>query len=181
MPNLINRVVSSEYESLFVGELDTLLLQPVGLSVEQSNAFRGKLHESGLRMTVVRGALARRIFEARGLSGLDAMFEGPSAVVMADSDDVECVAITASRVVEAWRKETKAELPAVKGGLMDGEVLNADQAAKLAKLPTKPDLQSRISGQIIGPASRLSSQFIAGGARIAGAIKTHIKNLEGEG
>jgi large subunit ribosomal protein L10 len=182
MPNLINREVSREYESVFTDELDTLFLQPVGLSVEDVNAFRGKLAEAGLRLTLVKGSLARRAMEASGLTDVSSFFEGPAAVVQVEEGaEVEGVAITAARVVEAWAKETGNELPAVKGGVMDGEILGGSAAASLAKLPTKADLQARLVAQILSPAASISGQLIAGGGQIAGAIKTRIENLEGEG
>jgi large subunit ribosomal protein L10 len=181
MPNLINVAIRREYEDALTGELDTLFLQPVGMSVEDVNAFRGKLGEANLRMHLLRGSLAQAVLKDNGFDGLDGVFAGPAALVVAESDDVEGVAITASRVVEAWLKDTGNELPAVKGGVMDGMVLNEAQAAALAKLPTKADLQSRISGQITGPAATLSAQFTAPASRIAGAIKSHIDKLEDEG
>jgi len=178
MPNLINEAIRSEYEKSFSEDLDTLFLQPVGMTVEDVNAFRGKLGEANLRMHLLRGSLALATLKGCGLEGLDSVFAGPAALIVAESDDVEGVAITASRVVEAWQKETGNELPAVKGGVMEGVVLDQAQASALAKLPTKVDLQSRISGQIIGPAARLSAQFTAPASRIAGAIKSHIEKLE---
>ncbi|RKY22631.1 MAG: 50S ribosomal protein L10 [Planctomycetota bacterium] len=182
MPNLINREVSREYESVLIEDLDTLVLQPVGMTVEDVNAFRGKLSEAGLRMRLVKGSLARRIMESRGLSGLDDLFDGPAAVVEPEQREIEVegVAITAARVVEAWLKESGGELPQVKGGVMDGEVLDGSAAARLAKLPTKPEMQSILAGQIVGPARTLSAQFTAPGAALAGALKTRIESLEDE-
>lgn len=181
MPNLINEAIRREYEEAFSEDLDTLFLQPVGMTVEDVNAFRGKLGEAKLRMHVLRGSLARSALKSNGLDGLDGVFAGPAALVVAESDGVDGVAITASRVVDAWKKATGNELPAVKGGVMEGRVLDEAQAAALAELPTKPELQSRLSGQIIGPAARLSAQFTAPATRIAGAIKSHIDKLEAEG
>jgi large subunit ribosomal protein L10 len=180
MPNLINEAITAEYEAVFGDELDTLVLQPVGMSVEEVNAFRGKLGDAGLRMLVVKSSLARRAFAARGLAA-DELFDGPSACVLPTVDDIEVVAITAARVVAAWHKETGKDMPAVKGGVLDGEVIASGRAAGLSKLPTKPDLQARISGQLLAPASRLSSQLRAAGGRIAGCIQTRITNLEDAG
>jgi large subunit ribosomal protein L10 len=181
MPNLINEAIRREYEEAFSGDLDTLFLQPVGMSVQDVNAFRGKLGEAQLRMSLLKGSLAQAAMTSNGLEGLDDLFAGPAALIFAESDDVEAVAIAASRVVEAWKKDTGNKLPVIKGGVMDGLVLDEAQAVALAKLPTKPELQSILSGQIIGPAAKLSSQFKAPAARIAGAIKSHIEKLEGEG
>lgn len=181
MPNLVNRAITTEYETAFEGELDTLVVQPVGLAVEDANAFRARLGEVNLRMRLVRGSLAKRVLEAHGLSGVDDFFDGPAAFIVADGEEVEAAAVAASRVVLAWRKETGNDLPEVKGGVMDGGVLDAGAATGLAQLPTKADLHARLSAQITGPAARISGQLIAGGGRIAGAIKSHIDKLEQAG
>ena len=181
MPNLVNRAITTEYEVAFEGDVDALVVQPIGLTVQEVNAFRTKLGESQLRMRLVKGSLAKRILEANGLQSVDGFFDGPAAFITAGSDEVEAAAVAASRVIEAWRKETGNDLPEVKGGVMDGGVLDSEQAVGLAKLPTKSDIQSRISSQIIGPAATLSGQLIAGGGKIAGAIQSHIEKLEQQG
>ena len=178
MPNIVNEAIAADYDTFLDGEVDTLVVQPVGMEVESNNAFRTKLAEANLAMRVVKGSLARRALEAKGLSGVESLFEGSAALIYPIADDVDGVAITASRVIEAWRKETGSELPEVKGGLMDGLTLDAPAAEKLAKLPTKQDLQARIVGQILGPARNLAGQIKGPGGKIAGAVKSHIEKLE---
>jgi large subunit ribosomal protein L10 len=189
MPNLVNESITAEYEGTLKGDLDALFVQPVGLSVEDVNVFRGKLDEANLQMRLLKGSLARRILEAEGLTDVAPLFDGPAAVIssghfgtpQAEAAEVDCVAITASRVIAAWRRETKNALPEVKGGIMEGEVLDGTRATALAKLPTKEALQATVSGQITSPGSTLSAQLIAAGGRIAGAIKSHIEKLEEAG
>ena len=177
MTNVLNASIHKEYEELLAGNLDALFVQPLGLSVAESNAFRNRLAEANLRMLVLKGSLARRVLEARGLSNLGPVFAGPAAVITSEpGKPVDCVAIAASKVVAAWRKKTSNELPAIKGGVLDGLLLDVPAATRLAKMPGKKEIQSRIAGQIVAPGRRLSSQIIAGGARIAGAIAAHIDN-----
>ena len=180
MPNIVNRAITAEYEELFTSELDALMVQPVGLSVADANAFRGMLAQSNLRMQVVKSTLALRVLKSRGFDVDASIFAGPSALILADGQ-VEGAAVAASRAIEAWRKKSGKDLPAVKGGVMDGMILGPGQAESLAKLPTKAEVQSKLLGQILSPASKLSSQLVSGGRKIAGAIKTHIEKLEGNG
>lgn len=183
MPNLVNESITAEYGELVSEQLDALFVQPVGLTVEDVNAFRGKLAESSLRMQLVKGSLAKRVLVDRGFSDFDPLFEGPAALILAENGDgdVDSAAIAGSRVLEAWRKETGNPLPEIKGGIMDGDVLDQSQAKALAKLPTKADMQSILVGQILGPGRSLSGQMIAGGSRIAGAIASHVEKLEQDG
>jgi len=179
MPNTLNVAIHKEYEELLGGNLDALFVQPLGLSVADDGAFRVKLAESKLRMQVLKGALAQRVLEARGLSNLGPIFAGPAAVIVGERGaNVDCAAIAASKVVSAWRKAKSAELPVIKGGVLEGSVLGAADAIRLEKMPGKREVQARIAAQILAPGARLNSQIRAAGGRIAGAIKTHIDNLE---
>ena len=48
-------------------------------------------------------------------------------------------------------------------------------------MPGRAELQSLIVGQILGPGRKLAAQIIGPGGSIAGAVKTHIENLEKAG
>jgi large subunit ribosomal protein L10 len=179
MPNVVNLAIHAEYERLFAGTVDGLFVQPLGLSVDDVDAFREKLAASRLRMQVLKGSLAQRVLVARGLSNLEEVFQGPAAIIVAQEGQVvDCAAIVASRTLAAWRKESGKELPAIKGGVLEGQVLDRKAALGLEKMPDKRELQARIAGQIVAPGRRLASQLQAGGARLAGALQTHITNLE---
>lgn len=179
MPNVMNVAIHAEYEKLFAGPLDGLFVQPLGLSVEDVDDFRDRLARSKLRMQVLKGSLARRALEARGFTQAAAVFTGPVAFIgPAEGQTVDCAAIAAGKALQAWLKDSGKELPALKGGMLDGQFLDKKSAAGLHSMPTKRDLQARIVGQILGPARRLAAQLPAAGGRVAGAIKTHITNLE---
>ena len=179
MPNIVNVAIHAEYEKLFAGTIDGLFVQPLGLSVDDVDAFREKLAAGKLRMQVLKGSVAQRVLAARGLTNLEAVFQGPAAIILAqEGAGVDCAAIAASRTLAAWLKESGKELPALKGGVLEGQLLDRKAAAGLAKMPDKRELQARIAGQILAPGRRLASQLQAGGARLAGAVKAHITNLE---
>jgi large subunit ribosomal protein L10 len=179
MPNILNVTIHKEYEALLGGNLDALFVQPLGMTVAADGAFRGKLAESNLRMQVLKGALALRVLEARGLSNVGPIFAGPVAVIVAEpGKGVDSAAVAASKVVSAWRKAKSAEFPVIKGGLLEGSVLGAAEAVRLEKMPGKREVQARIAAQILAPGARLNSQIRAAGGRIAGALKAHIENLE---
>jgi len=179
MPNVINVAIHAEYERLFAGTVDGIFVQPLGMTVADVDAFREKLAENRLSMHVLKGSLARRVLEARGLSNVAPFFEGPAAFIgPAAGQSVDAAAISASKLLAEWRKASGQELPALKGGVLAGQVLDGRAAAGLEKMPGKRELQARIAGQILGPGRRLAAQLPAAGGRLAGALKTHITNLE---
>jgi large subunit ribosomal protein L10 len=133
-------------------------------------------------MQLLKGSLARRVLEAQGLSGLDTIFDGPAAVILPDAGvDVDAATIAAAKAVVRWKKDAGQELPAIKGGVLEGEFLDADAATALEKLPGRAELLSILVGQIVGPARKLAAQLTAPAGRIAGAIKKHIENQEQSG
>ena len=179
MPNTLNIAIEAEYQRLFGEHADALVVQPIGMTVADANAFRTRLSEHKLRMQVLRGALAQRVLEARGLSNTGPLFAGPSAFIVADGVPGSAdSAISAAKVVSEWRKKTGSEFPAVKGGLLEGKVLDAATAQQLAKMPGRREILAMVAGQIVAPGRRLAGQLVAGGGRIAGALKTRITQLE---
>ena len=178
MPNTLNVAIEAEYTRLFGEHADALVVQAVGMSVADSNAFRTRLAEHKLRMQVLRGSLAQRVLEARGLSNVGPLFAGPAAFIVAEGQSSADAAIAAAKVVSEWRKKTGSEFPAVKGGLLEGKVLDAATAQQLARMPGRREILAMVAGQIVAPGRRLAGQLVAGGGRLAGALKTRIEQLE---
>ena len=94
------------------------------------------------------------------------------------AQDADEAAIVAAKVVAAWRKASGSALPAIKGGLLEGSVLDRETAQRLEKMPGRRELQARIAGQIVAPARRLASVLGAAGGALAGAIRARIEQLE---
>jgi large subunit ribosomal protein L10 len=182
MPNIVKDAIRKEYDTLLPEGLEALFVQPVGMSVADTHAFRSRLAESRLRMRVLKNSLARQALAERGLEATGFLFEGSAAVIVPMQDaEVDAPAITAAKVVAAWWKDSGTTWPEVKGGVMEGTLLDAAQAAELRKLPGKAELLSILSGQIQATGRRLASQFTAAGGRLAGALKMHVENLQEAG
>src|SRR5438067_9135501 len=57
------------------------VINPRGINAIKNNLIRRRLHEKGVRMTVVKNSLARRATAQTPLAGFDKLLDGPSAVV----------------------------------------------------------------------------------------------------
>src|SRR4051794_2316173 len=58
------------------------VINPRGIGAIKNNLIRRRLHEKGLKMTVVKNTLARRaVADGSKLKGFDKLLDGPSAVV----------------------------------------------------------------------------------------------------
>lgn len=118
-----------------------------GLKVTDLQTLRGNLRPSGGEFHVAKNTLTRIAASSAGVSGLDALLEGPSALVFAFEDPVQ----TAKAVSDFVRS---SRILSVKGGVMgDREVTAADVEA-IATLPSREELQAKFLGMLISPLAR---------------------------
>ena len=85
----------------------------------------------------------------------------------------------AEKAVDALVKKLKKT--AIKGGLLEGEVLDASQALALADLPDRDTLRAQMLGVISGPARGLACVINAVPAATARVIQAHADELEKAG
>jgi large subunit ribosomal protein L10 len=60
----------------------------------------------------------------------------------------------------------------VKGAFLDGAALDAKEAEKLSKMPTRAELLCQVAGLVQSPARRLAGMIGSPAQRIAGCIET---------
>ncbi|HEY6102814.1 MAG TPA: 50S ribosomal protein L10 [bacterium] len=116
-----------------------------GLTVGEIGTLRAKLREAGAEYRVVKNTLLQRAAAALGIAGLDSYLEGPTAVAISRDDPVA----PAKALQEFIRQMRKLE---VKGALVEGRVLDAEQVKNLADLPGKAQMRARVLGTLQGPA-----------------------------
>lgn len=136
-----------------------------GLDVVALANLRGQLRPSGVTFRVVKNTLTRIAAERAGVKGLEPLLEGPTAIAFAKTDDI---AAAAKALADAART---TRILTIKGALVDGQMLSADQVGDLASLPTKPVLQGTLAGAIQGPLSN----FVG---LLNGAISNIVYTLE---
>src|ERR1043166_6255858 len=107
-------------ETLFVADYR-------GLTMPQSDALRGRLIESGARLSVVKNTLTRRAAEAAGTDALLALLDGPTAIAFIEAEG-DMVAV-AKALADAAR-ETR--VLAIRGGVMQGREIPASSVEDLA-------------------------------------------------
>ena len=84
-----------------------------GLTVEQVTTLRRRLRPVGGRYQVVKNTLLKRALAANQSPDLGDMLEGPTAVLFAEGDPVE-----ATKILTAFVKELRKDLPLIKGGFL---------------------------------------------------------------
>ena len=118
-----------------------------GLKVADLQTFRGSLRSSGGEVHVAKNTLTRIAASDAGMSGLDGLLEGPSALVFAFEDPVQ----TAKAVSDFVRV---SRILTVKGGVMEGRAVSAADVEAIATLPSREELHARLLGMLVSPMAR---------------------------
>jgi large subunit ribosomal protein L10 len=146
-----------------------------GLSVTEIDELRTKLLEHGARFSVVKNTLTRRAAESAGVDALLALLEGPTAIAFLETDG-DPVA-----VAKALDDAAKAEVLVIKGGLLDGAEIAADDVKQLAKLPPTDTLRAQLVGALAGSLTTVVGLFAAPMRDLVGVIDARIRQLEEQG
>ena len=136
------------------GAAATLLTHYRGLSVTELAELRAKLREANAEMKVVKNTLTRRAAEAAGIEGLDEMLEGTISLVLCSEDPVG-----PAKALKAFAKDHPDLV--LRGGYLDGEVLDAEEALKLADLESREELLARLAGLMQGALSGTARLLLA--------------------
>jgi large subunit ribosomal protein L10 len=152
---------------------DTLIVADYrGLTMPQIDDLRSKLLDQGARFTIVKNTLTRRAAEDAGAAALLALLEGPTAIAFLESDG-DPVAV-AKALADAAR-ETR--VLAVRGGLLEGRPMSADEVESLAKLPPVDVLRAQVLGAVTGPLTTIVGLFTAPLQNLVGLIDARIEQL----
>jgi large subunit ribosomal protein L10 len=146
-----------------------------GLTVTQIGELRGKLLEHGARFSVVKNTLTKRAAESAGVKPLLAMLEGPTAIAFLESGG-DPVA-----VAKALEDAVKANVLTLKGGLLEGSEVSADDVRQLAKLPPTEMLRAQLVGAVAGPVTMIVGLFTAPLRDLVGVLGARIAQLEEQG
>jgi large subunit ribosomal protein L10 len=141
-----------------------LLTDYRGLSVTEITELRRSLREGGARFAVIKNTLMRRALEGTDAADLESLFEGPSAVAFVDADPV-----AAAKSVTAAAK--KFPTLVLKGGFVEGRVLDADQAKALADLDSRDVMLSKLAGMMKSEIARAAAAFQATQARFLSLLE----------
>jgi len=156
---------------------DTLIVADYrGLTMPQIDDLRGKLLEHGAKFTVVKNTLTRRAAKDAGADALLTLLEGPSAIAFIEADG-DMVAVAKALADSA--RDTK--VLAIRGGILAGREISADDVDELSKLPPLEILRGQVIGAVIAPLNQLVALVNAPLQNLYGLIEARIEQLGGEG
>ncbi|MEU1277587.1 50S ribosomal protein L10 [Streptomyces sp. NPDC005805] len=125
-----------------------------GLTVAQLKELRRSLGEN-TQYAVVKNTLTKIAAREAGIDSLeDQLFAGPTAVAFVTGDPVE-----SAKGLRDFAKDNPNLI--IKGGVLEGKALSADDIKKLADLESREVLLSKLAGAMKGKQSQTAALFQA--------------------
>jgi large subunit ribosomal protein L10 len=115
-----------------------------GLNVLELEALRDGLRKTNAEYRVVKNTLLEIAAAEAGIEGLEAYLAGPTAIAIGHYDPVA----PAKAIQEFIRQHRKLD---VKGGIVEGRVVDAATIRALADLPGRPELIGGVVGGVQSP------------------------------
>ena len=173
MPNIINKLIVKELSDAFESAEGMVICSVQGLTVEETEVLRDSLAEHGVRLRMVRNRLAKIALKDRGIEPPKDMLVGNIACAWGSPE----AAINAAKVLHKSpaRKEGKVTF---RGGLFEGELLDAKEATGLAALPGKDELRGMMVGLLAAPARNLVGLLAAPGGSLARVLQARVDKGE---
>ena len=141
-----------------------VLVEYTGVTMKNMDNIRAKIRETDGEFHVLKNTLARRAFADNGMDFPQEYLLNSTAVSFAFSDP----ASTAKALSEATKGN---EFVKVKGGFMDGQVLDAAQVKALASMPPLPVVRAQLLGVLQAPAGKLVRTIAEPARGLAAVIK----------
>lgn len=139
----------AEYAEKFGKAKSIVLVDYRGLNVAEDTSMRNELRKANVEYKVVKNRLILRAFVNAGYQGFDSVLEGPTAIAVSYDDAVAPAKI----IVDNVKKTNKI---AVKGGVVEGKIMDAQGVTKVASIPAKPMLVAQLLGMLQSPVRGLA-------------------------
>jgi large subunit ribosomal protein L10 len=156
----------AEIVESFNGSAGAVLTEYRGLTVKQLQELRRSLGANA-SYAVVKNTLAKLAAKDAGIDGFDDLLTGPTAIAFINGDVVE-----AAKGLRDFARANPALI--IKGGVLDGQPLDASEVAKLADLESREVLLGKMAGAMLASLSQAVYLFnapLAQVARLAGALE----------
>ena len=146
--NIKKEEVSKLAEKIKEAKL-VLLTDYRGISVEDVTKLRSDIRNANAEYKVIKNNITKRALAECGIEGLEDKLEGPTAVILSNEDYLE-----PAKVIYNFSKSN--DFYKIKGGVVEGKVMTAEEIITLAKLPSKETLISMLAGALLGNISKFA-------------------------
>ncbi|MCC6747413.1 MAG: 50S ribosomal protein L10 [Deltaproteobacteria bacterium] len=144
-----------------------------GLTVEQTNGLRRDLRRAGCQYRVIKNTMVKRAIAGTGMEPLKGLFKGPTAIAWSDADP-SAPAKVLDKAADAIEKLK------VKGGFVDGKILDVQGVKSLAQMKGKDELRAELLMLFLAPATEMVRLLAAGPTNFMYLLGARERSLTGE-
>ena len=158
-----------EMKKVFSSSEAVMIAHYEGLNVKELDSLRKELREKGILFKITKNRITKIALKDSPCKDLEKYFSGPTAAALSSDP------IMSAKILTKFAKSNK-KLKII-AGFMDGKVLDQNEVAKIATLPTLEEARAKIVGILATPAQKILSILLAPGSKIA--ILAHAKSKKG--
>ncbi len=173
MANPRNDASVAELKELLGDAKTFFLVDYQGLSAGELNSLRSKLRAVDARLLVAKNTLINVVLKANGVDDFADTLSGPTALVLIGNDPV-----APAKVLTDFAKEQSKDLPAPKGGMLQGQVVTASELERIAKLPSREQLLSELVGVLQAPLQQLVGVLEGPQRNMVGVLQNYSDKLK---
>lgn len=144
MPNAQNTEMLANIKSDLENAKAMWVVDYRGLTVKEIQQLRRDIREAGASMKVYKNTIMHIALAEMDGPNMDEILAGPSAFVIADEDPV-----ASAKTIKTFAASN--ENLVIKGGMMDGAYVDAEQVKAIASLPSREELIAKLLGTINNP------------------------------
>ena len=126
-----------------------LLVDYRGITVEDATKLRKEVREANAEYKVIKNNIIKRALNENGENGLDSLLEGPTALITSKEDY-----LAPAKAIYNFSKSN--DFYKIKGGIIEGKVMTADEIITIAKLPSRQELLAKLAGALLGNITKLA-------------------------
>ena len=152
----------TKYNGIFKDAGVVVVTHYSGLSVPEIDDLRNQMAEVGGTVKVTKNRLVKLALAGTPNESVGEFFIGPTAIAFSDDP------VAAPKVAANFAKAN--DNLKIIGGIMDGNVLDADGVKNLASLPSLDELRGQLVGLINSPATKLAGVLQAPAGQLARVI-----------
>ena len=148
-----------EMKKNFTSNESVMIAQYQGLNVTELDELRKELRDKGILFKITKNRITKIAIKETPVKDLEKYFTGPTAAAISSDP------ITTAKILTKFAKShDKLKIVA---GFMDGKVLDKNEVAIIATLPSLEEARAKIVAILATPAQKLVTILLAPGAKIA--------------
>lgn len=142
------QAIIDEIKEKLDGAQSAVVIDYMGITVEQADAMRKKLREANVDYTVYKNTLIKRAIDGTEFDGLADVLAGPTAIAISKED-----ATAPARELSSIIKEF--EMMGFKAGVVEGTFYDKDGIKTIANIPSRDTLIAKFMGSIQSPVGKM--------------------------